>query len=88
MTLVLAQASNVGSSILNTDCFVKGSARMSPFYVRSLVFLFLPLAAMSIPLLIFFLFSLIQRARGLDFAWRDIKVSPRRPRRSLEGGDG
>jgi len=47
------RAANVGSSLLSVDCFLAADNKTSPFYIKSLVFMFLPVMVCLIPALVF-----------------------------------
>jgi len=46
-------AAYIGSSLFSIDCFVAHNSATSPFYVKSILFLFLPLMILVIPFAIF-----------------------------------
>lgn len=64
---------NVGSSLLNVDCFLKQDNRTSPFFIKSAVLLCLPALVFLMPILFFMPYSQRLRARGVVTWMQDTK---------------
>jgi predicted outer membrane repeat protein len=61
--------SNVGSSLLSVDCFLDDTNTTSPFFIKSLVFMFVPVIAAILPLLVLAPLALYWKSKGRS-DWR------------------
>jgi len=58
------QGANIGSSFLNVDCFLDNSNTTSPFYIKCIIFMVLPLLVLAVPSLVLFPISMFKKSQG------------------------